>query len=77
MYKRQIINQPNVGIIGVGVVKKRPIVIETDEGDTIGIKSMMILSLGFDHRLVDGAGGSQFIEIVRKNIESMNLENLF
>ena len=37
----------------------------------------MILSLGFDHRLVDGAGGSQFIEIVRKNIESMNLENLF
>ena len=72
-----IINQPNVGIIGVGVVKKRPIVIETDEGDTIGIKSMMILSLGFDHRLVDGAGGSQFIEIVRKNIESMNLENLF
>ena len=38
---------------------------------------MMILSLGFDHRLVDGAGGSQFIEMVRENIETMNLENLF
>ncbi|MBT5439974.1 MAG: 2-oxo acid dehydrogenase subunit E2, partial [Candidatus Marinimicrobia bacterium] len=72
-----IINQPNVGILGVGAVKKRPAVIETNEGDTIGIKSMMILSLGFDHRLIDGAGGSKFIEMVRENIETMNLENLF
>jgi 2-oxoglutarate dehydrogenase E2 component (dihydrolipoamide succinyltransferase) len=66
-----------VGILGVGAVKKRPVVIETEEGDTIGIKSMMILSLGFDHRLVDGAGGSQFIEMVKENIETMNLENIF
>jgi len=58
------------------VVKKRPVVIETNEGDTIGIKSMMFLSLGFDHRLVDGAGGSQFIESVRQNIENINLENI-
>ena len=71
-----IINQPNVGILGVGAVKKRPVVIETDEGDTIGIKSMMFLSLGFDHRLVDGAGGSQFIETVRQNLETMDLGNL-
>lgn len=71
-----IINQPNVGILGVGAVKKRPVVIETDEGDTIGIKSMMFLSLGFDHRLVDGAGGSQFIEAVRHNIENMNLDRI-
>ncbi len=71
-----IINQPNVGILGVGAVKKRPVVIETDAGDTIGIKSMMFLSLGFDHRLVDGAGGSQFIESVRQNLENMNLESL-
>ena len=41
-----IINQPNVGILGVGVVKKRPVVIETNDGDTIGIKSIMYLSLG-------------------------------
>jgi len=72
-----IINQPNVGILGVGAVKKRPVVIETKDGDTIGIKSMMTLSLGFDHRLVDGAGGSKFIEMVKENIETMNLENLF
>ena len=71
-----IINQPNVGILGVGVVKKRPVVIETKEGDTIGIKSMMVLSLGFDHRLIDGAGGSQFVDTVRENLENMNLETL-
>jgi len=71
-----IINQPNVGILGVGVIKKRPVVIETKEGDTIGIKSMMVLSLGFDHRLIDGAGGSQFVDIVRENLENMNLETL-
>ena len=72
-----IINQPNVGILGVGAVKKRPVVIETNEGDTIGIKNMMILSLGFDHRIIDGAGGSQFVEMIRENIEKINLENLF
>ena len=71
-----IINQPNVGILGVGAIKKRPVVIETDAGDTIGIKSMMNLSLGFDHRLIDGAGGSQFIDSVRQNLESMNLDRL-
>ena len=71
-----IINQPNVGILGVGVVKKRPVVIETSGGDTIGIKSIMYLSLGFDHRLIDGAGGSQFIDSVRNNIENIDLESL-
>ncbi len=72
-----IINQPNVGILGVGAIKKRPIVIETEAGDTIGIRSMMILTLGFDHQLIDGAGGSQFIDTVRKELETMNLERLF
>jgi len=72
-----IINQPNVGILGVGAIKKRPIVIETETGDTIGIRSMMILTLGFDHRLIDGAGGSKFIDAVRKELEIMDLERLF
>ena len=72
-----IINQPNVGILGVGAIKKRPVVIETEAGDTIGIRSMMILTLGFDHRLIDGAGGSQFIDAVRKELETMDLERLF
>ena len=72
-----IINQPNVGILGVGTIKKKPVVIETPQGDTIGIRSIMYLSIGFDHRLVDGAGGAQFIEAVQKNLENMDLEQLF
>ena len=72
-----IINQPNVGILGVGTIKKKPVVIETPQGDTIGIRSIMYLSIGFDHRLVDGAGGAQFIEAVQKNLENMDLEHLF
>lgn len=72
-----IINQPNVGILGVGTIKKKPVVIETPQGDTIGIRSIMYLSIGFDHRLVDGAGGAQFIEAVQNNLETMDLEHLF
>ncbi len=71
-----IINQPNVGILGVGAVKKQPVVIESTKGDSIGIRSMMNLSLGFDHRLIDGAGGSKFIDTVRNNLETMNLNQL-
>jgi len=72
-----IINQPNVGILGVGTIKKKPVVIEAEQGDTIGIRSMMFLSIGFDHRLVDGAGGATFVETVQKNLENMDLEHLF
>ena len=69
-----IINQPNVGILGVGAIKKRPVVVEDVEGDSIGIKHMMILSLGFDHRLIDGAEGSKFINSIKRNLETMSLE---
>ncbi len=72
-----IINQPNVGILGVGAIKKQPVVIESDLGDTIGIRSKMILSLGFDHRLIDGAEGSKFIEKIRFEIENMKLMDLY
>ena len=72
-----IINQPNVGILGLGTIKKKPVVIETPQGDTIGIRSIMMLSLGFDHRLIDGAGGSRFIESVQQNLENIDLEHLF
>ena len=72
-----IINQPNVGILGVGAVKKRAVVIEDSIGDSIGIQSMMNLSLGFDHRLIDGSGGAKFINAIKKYIESSNLENLY
>ena len=71
-----IINQPNVGILGVGAIKKQPVVIEDSAGDSIAIRSMMILTLGFDHRLIDGAGGSKFLESVREYIESMELSDI-
>ncbi|HUP64351.1 MAG TPA: dihydrolipoamide acetyltransferase family protein, partial [Thermoanaerobaculia bacterium] len=64
-----IINQPQVAILGVGGVKKRAMVIETDVGDSIVIRSMAYLSLTFDHRLVDGAVADQFMAKVRKTIE--------
>ena len=71
-----IINQPNVGILGVGTIKKQPVVIESNEGDSIAIRSMMILTLGFDHRLIDGSGGSKFLESIRNHIETMDLRDI-
>ena len=71
-----IINQPNVGILGIGAIKKQPVVIEAAEGDSIAIRSMMILTLGFDHRLIDGAGGSKFLERVRYYLENMDLDDI-
>jgi 2-oxoglutarate dehydrogenase E2 component (dihydrolipoamide succinyltransferase) len=57
-----IINQPNVAILGVGGIKKRPVVWESEMGDSIVVRSMMLLSLGHDHRLIDGAYGTQFLQ---------------
>tara|TARA_X000001036_G_scaffold440008_1_gene493680 strand:- start:3488 stop:4777 length:1290 start_codon:yes stop_codon:yes gene_type:complete len=71
-----IINQPNVGVLGVGSIKKQPVVIERENSDIIAIRSMMMLSLGFDHRLIDGAGGATFILKIKENLENMNLEDL-
>ena len=71
-----IINQPNVGILGVGTIKKQPVVIESKTGDSIAIRSMMMLSLGFDHRLIDGAGGSNFINKVKYYLETMSLDSI-
>ena len=72
-----IINQPNVGILGVGAIKKTPVVVDNVDGDSIGIKNIMILSLGFDHRLIDGAEGSKFINSIKRNLEAMPLEFKF
>mgnify|MGYP001253012917 CR=1 FL=1 len=71
-----IINQPNIGVLGTGSIKKQPIVIERDGSDIIAIRSMMMLSLGFDHRLIDGAGGATFIAKIKENLENMNLKDL-
>jgi 2-oxoglutarate dehydrogenase E2 component (dihydrolipoamide succinyltransferase) len=72
LFGTPIINQPQVAILGVGGVKKRPVVIETDDGDFIAIRSMCILSLTFDHRLIDGAVADQFMALIRNVIEEGN-----
>ncbi len=64
-----IINQPQVAILGVGGIKKRPVVVETKDGDFIAIRSMCYFSLGFDHRLIDGAIADQFMAHVKEVIE--------
>jgi 2-oxoglutarate dehydrogenase E2 component (dihydrolipoamide succinyltransferase) len=68
-----IINQPQVAILAVGAIKKRPVVIETEQGDTIGIRHMMYLSLSYDHRIVDGSLGASFLTAVAKEFESWDL----
>ena len=65
-----IINQPQVAILAVGAIKKRPVVIETAQGDTIGIRHMMYLSLSYDHRIVDGSLGASFLTAVAKEFEA-------
>lgn len=65
-----IINQPQVAIMAVGAIKKRPVVIETEQGDTIGIRHMMYLSLSYDHRVVDGSLGASFLTAVAKEFEN-------
>jgi 2-oxoglutarate dehydrogenase E2 component (dihydrolipoamide succinyltransferase) len=67
-----IINQPQVAILAVGAIKKRPMVIETAQGDTIGIRHMMYLSLSYDHRIIDGGLGSTFLNAVSKELENFD-----
>lgn len=67
-----IINQPQVAIMAVGAIKKRPMVIETAQGDTIGIRHMMYISLSYDHRIIDGALGSTFLNAVSKELENFD-----
>src|SRR5207253_8320753 len=70
LFGTPIINQPQVAILGVGGVKKRPVVVETDDGDFIAIRSMCILTLTFDHRLIDGAVADQFMAKVKSVLEA-------
>lgn len=69
-----IINQPQVAILAVGAIKKRPVVIETEQGDSIAIRHMMYLSMSYDHRIIDGALGSTFLNAVAKELEHFNPE---
>ena len=68
-----IINQPEVAILAFGIIKKRPEVVTTSKGDEIAIRSMMFLSLSFDHRVVDGFLGGSFLRKVGDYLEQFNL----
>ncbi len=69
-----IIPLPQVAILSVGMIKKRPIVVETNLGDTIAIREMIYLSMSYDHRIIDGAMGSCFLSALAKELESWNIE---
>ena len=71
-----IINQPNVGILGTGKIIKKPVVIEKDDKDIIAIRNTMMLSLGFDHRLIDGAGGAKFLLKIKNHLENIDFKSL-
>jgi len=72
-----IINQPQVAILAVGAIKKRPVVIETPHGDSIAIRHMMYLSMSYDHRIVDGSLGATFLSAVAKELENFNADRDF
>jgi 2-oxoglutarate dehydrogenase E2 component (dihydrolipoamide succinyltransferase) len=72
-----IINQPQVGILALGAIRKVPAVIETPEGDFIGIRQKMFLSHSYDHRVVDGALGGSFVKRVAEYLEAFDVERDF
>jgi 2-oxoglutarate dehydrogenase E2 component (dihydrolipoamide succinyltransferase) len=65
-----IINQPQVGILALGAIRKVPAVVETDQGDFIGIRKKMIISHSYDHRIINGAMGGLFIKKMKELIEN-------
>ena len=68
-----IISQPQVAVLALGAIKKRPVVVETPAGDAILVRHMMYLSMSYDHRIVDGAQGTQFLAAVAKNFEAWDI----
>ena len=72
LFGTPIINQPQVAILAVGYIKKKPAVVETPEGDTIAIRHKMYLSLSYDHRIVDGALAGAFLRSIADELENWN-----
>jgi 2-oxoglutarate dehydrogenase E2 component (dihydrolipoamide succinyltransferase) len=68
-----IINQPQVAILGIGAIRKQPVVLETPQGDVIAIRHIMILSLAYDHRVVDGALGGMFLKKMKQILETWDI----
>lgn len=72
-----IINQPQVAILATGIIKKKPVVLETPTGDVIAIRHMMFLSLSYDHRIVDGAMGGSFLRRIADLLEAFDVDRSF
>lgn len=70
LFGTPIINQPQVAILGVGVIEKKPAVVETPEGDVIAIRHKMYLSLSYDHRVIDGSLGGNFLYAIKEYLEN-------
>ena len=76
LFDTPIINQPQVGILGVGSVVKRPMVVKgEDGGETIAIRSMVYLALSYDHRIVDGADAARFLSTLKERLEEGRFES--
>ncbi len=76
LFDTPIINQPQVGILGVGAVVKRPMVVKgEDGGETIAIRSMVYLALSYDHRIVDGADAARFLSTLKERLEEGRFES--
>ncbi|MBP9601912.1 MAG: 2-oxo acid dehydrogenase subunit E2, partial [Lutibacter sp.] len=72
-----IINQPQVAILALGTVRKVPAVIETSEGDFIGIRQKMFITHSYDHRVVNGALGGMFIKVIKDYLEAWDVNEEF
>ncbi|WP_419555692.1 dihydrolipoamide acetyltransferase family protein [Pollutibacter soli] len=72
-----VINQPQVAILATGAIKKRPVVVETEMGDSIAIRHMMYVSMSYDHRIIDGSMGASFVTAVVKELESFDINRTF
>jgi len=76
LFDTPIINQPQVAILGVGAVVKRPMVVKgEDGGETIAIRSMVYLALSYDHRIVDGADAARFLSTLKERLEEGRFES--
>jgi 2-oxoglutarate dehydrogenase E2 component (dihydrolipoamide succinyltransferase) len=72
-----VINQPQVAILATGAIKKRPVVVETEQGDSIAIRHMMYISMSYDHRIIDGSLGATFVTAVVKELEHFDVNRSF
>ncbi len=73
IFATPIINQPQVAILGTGAIKKKPVVLETQQGDTLAIRSMMYLSMSYDHRIIDGALGGMALKRIGEYLQNWDV----